>query len=105
MAFVATMNSTVIGGLTIVLHGYYSVKPIAYIYDIGVRPDFQRKGIGKALINEVCNFGKERGFEDAYVEAESGDIDAVEFYRRTNFSREMNATHFTYTFDDEKQTR
>jgi aminoglycoside 3-N-acetyltransferase I len=42
------------------------------------------------------------GFEDAYVEAESNDIDAVNFYRKTKYSSEMNAIHFTYIFDQEK---
>lgn len=95
--FVVLTDNEVVGGLTIyVLHRYYDTKPIAYIYDVGVRPDFQGKGLGKALIAEVCNFCNQNDFEDAYVEAESDDIDAVRFYRKTNFSSEMNAIHFTY---------
>jgi aminoglycoside 3-N-acetyltransferase I len=100
--FVVKSNNKVVGGLTIyVLHRYYGAKPIAYIYDVGVSPDFQGQGLGKALIAEVCNFCKQNDFEDAYVEAESDDIDAVEFYRKTNFSSEMNALHFTYDLSDE----
>lgn len=95
--FVVLLNNEVVGGLTIyVLHRYFGTKPIAYIYDVGVSPEFQRQGLGKALIAEVCNFCKKNGFEDAYVEAESDDIDAVSFYRKTKFSSEMNAIHFTY---------
>lgn len=95
--FVVLLNNEVVGGLTIyVLHRYYDTKPIAYIYDVGISPDFQGQGLGKALIAEVCNFCKQNGFEDAYVEAESDDIDAVSFYRKTKFSSEMNAIHFTY---------
>ncbi len=97
LVFVVILNSKVVGGLTIyVLHRYYGTKPIAYIYDVGVSPGFQGQGLGKALIAEVCNFCKQNDFEDAYVEAESDDIDAVEFYRKTKFSSEMNAIHFTY---------
>lgn len=95
--FVVLLNNEVVGGLTIyVLHRYYGTKPIAYIYDVGISPDFQGQGLGKALIAAVCNFCKQNGFEDAYVEAESDDIDAVSFYRKTKFSSEMNAIHFTY---------
>jgi aminoglycoside 3-N-acetyltransferase I len=95
--FVVMLNNVVVGGLTIyVLHRYYRTKPIAYIYDVGISPDFQGQGLGKALIAEVCNFCKQNDFEDAYVEAESDDIDAVSFYRKTKFSSEMNAIHFTY---------
>lgn len=99
--FVIMSNSKVVGGLTIyVLHRYYGTKPIAYIYDVGIRPDFQGQGLGKALITEVCNFCKHNDFEDAYVEAESDDIDAVSFYRKTKFSSELNAIHFTYDLSD-----
>jgi aminoglycoside 3-N-acetyltransferase I len=100
--FVVKSNNKVVGGLTIyVLHTYFGTKPIAYIYDVGVSPDFQRQGLGKALIAEVCNFCKQNDFEDAYVEVESDDIDAVEFYRKTEFSSEMKAIHFTYDLSDE----
>lgn len=103
IVFVVKENDKVVGGLTIyVLHSYYVEKPIAYIYDVGITPSSQGQGFGKALISEVCNFCKLNGFEDAYVEAESDDIDAIGFYRKTNFSNEMNAKHFTYTFDNER---
>ena len=92
-----TDNNEVVGGLTIyVLHRYFGTKPIAYIYDVGVSPEFQGQGLGKALIAEVCNFCKKNDFDDAHVEAESDDIDAVSFYRKTKFSSEMTAIHFTY---------
>lgn len=101
--FIVKVENKVVGGLTIyILHSYYSIKPIAYIYDVGITPRFQGQGLGKALIAEVCNFCKANGFEEAYVEAESNDIDAVNFYRKTKISNEMNATHFTYKFDSEK---
>jgi aminoglycoside 3-N-acetyltransferase I len=96
--FVVRKNNKVVGGLTIyILHRYYDNKPVAYIYDVGVTPDFQGQGLGKALIEEVCKYCKDNGFEDAYVEAESDDLDAVNFYRKTKYSSEMNAIHFTYT--------
>ena len=99
MVFVVKVQNKVVGGLTIfILHGYYSSKPIAYIYDVGISPGFQGRGLGKALIEKVCDFCRNNGFEEAYVEAESEDIDAIGFYRKTKFSNEMNATHFTYTF-------
>jgi len=99
--FVVLSNYKVIGGLTVyVLHRYYGTKPIAYIYDVGMSPDFQGRGFGKALMAEVCHFCKQNDFEEAYVEAESDDIDAVSFYRTTKFSSELNAIHFTYELSD-----
>ncbi len=99
IVFVVKVNGRVTGGLTIhVLPAYYSLRPSAYIYDVGITPDFQGQGQGKALITEVLNFCRHSNFELAYVEAESDDHDAVSFYRKLKFSSEMNATHFTYTF-------
>jgi aminoglycoside 3-N-acetyltransferase I len=101
IVFVVKLNNQVIGGLTIyVLHRYFGTKPVAYIYDVGIHPNFQGKGYGKALIAEVCSFCRQNGFEDAYVEAESEDLDTVAFYLRTNFTEKLNATHFIYTFTD-----
>ncbi len=98
--FVAKYDNKVLGGLTVyILNRYYSKKPIAYIYDIGVLANYQRKGIGKKLITYLINYCKENGFEEAYVEAETDDTQAVNFYRTTSFSNELQATHFTYSFD------
>ncbi len=103
LAFVVKEKQKIIGGLTIyVLHSYYGTKPIAYIYDVGITPEFQGKGLGKLLIAEVCKYCKDSGFENVYVEAESDDIDAVSFYRKTKYSSEMKAVQFTYVFDKKK---
>lgn len=100
-SLVAKKNNKVVGGLTVyILHLYYSTKPTAYIYDIGVLEEYQRKGFGKKLITYLINYCKENGFENAYVEAETDDIQAVNFYRTTSFSNELQATHFTYSFND-----
>jgi aminoglycoside 3-N-acetyltransferase I len=104
MVFVVIIDNNVVGGLTIyVLHRYYGTKPLAYIYDLGIAPAFQGKGMGKALIAEVCRFCKVSGFEEVYVEAEDEDLDAVNFYRKTAYSHEMVTRHFTYTLTDEPQ--
>lgn len=99
LAFVLRQNNEVVGGLTIyILQRYYGTKPIAYIYDVGISPKWQGQGFGKYLIAEVCQYCKVNGFEDAYVQAETDDIDAVNFYRKTKFDSEMNAIQFTYSF-------
>ncbi len=100
MVFVIKHNEKIVGGLTIyILHSYFGKKAIAYIYDIGVNPDYQGKGLGKSLIAEVCRYCNDNEFKDAFVEAESDDIDAVNFYRKTNYASAINATVFTYTFE------
>ena len=100
---VATFENSVIGGLTVyILHGYYSQKPTAYIYDVGVLSDYQRKGIGKKLIAYLTRYCKENGFEEAFVQAETDDLHAINFYRMTSISNELQATHFTYSVEKAK---
>lgn len=97
LVFVVKKNNIIVGGLTIyLLHSYYHSKPVAYIYDVAISPAFQGQGLGKKLISKVCKYCATHGFEDAYVEAESDDIAAVNFYRKTNYSSEIAAIHFTY---------
>jgi aminoglycoside 3-N-acetyltransferase I len=102
LVFVVRLNDKVVGGLTIyILQRYYGAKPSAYIYDVGIQPAFQGQGFGKSLMAAVCEYCRANGFEEAYVEAESNDLEAVEFYRKTTFNSEMNATHFTYRFGND----
>ena len=100
LVLVAKQGETVVGGLTVyILHRYYTEKPVAYIYDLGVAPDQQRKGIGKKLIAYLLEYCREQGFEDAYVAAEADDEQAVNFYRATPAGEGLEVVHFTYTLD------
>ncbi|MDZ4710175.1 MAG: GNAT family N-acetyltransferase [Saprospiraceae bacterium] len=96
----AKYEGQVIVGVTVyILPNYYSTKPIAFAYDMGIRYDFQRKGIRKKLIGRLVQYCRENDFDHAFVEAETEDIHAVNFYRSTPVSSELNAVQFTYSFD------
>jgi aminoglycoside 3-N-acetyltransferase I len=99
LSFIAIENNKVVGGLTAyILDRYDSEKPSAYVYDLAVLPDFQRKGFGKQLIAVITEYCKENGFYDVFVQTERDDLQAVNFYRGTKISSEIQATHFTYSF-------
>lgn len=101
LIFIANIDDTIIGGLTIrILSNYYSEKPIAYIYDLAIQKSQQRNGYGGKLMEHALNYCKTQGYENAYVEAESDDIQAVDFYRSTPFDSELQATHFTYNLEN-----
>jgi aminoglycoside 3-N-acetyltransferase I len=98
MVFVLLMNHEVIGGLTAhVLAGYDSEKPSAYIYDVAVAPDFQRKGFGKKLMAAFNVYCSTQGFKETFVQAETGDEHAVQFYRGTAVTMELPAIQFVYS--------
>jgi aminoglycoside 3-N-acetyltransferase I len=97
LVWVAEVNHQVIGGLTAyVLDQYYSEKPLAYLYDLGVNPEYQRQGIGKVLISSLTDYCFENRFEEVFVQAYANDIAAVEFYRATGAS-ELSFLQFSYS--------
>lgn len=97
-AVVAKVRNRVVGGLTVyILDQYYSERPLAYIYDLAVLTDYQRKGIGRSLIEFTKECGKRRGFEEVFVQADKVDEHAVKFYRSTRVTEEEQVIHFYYT--------
>jgi aminoglycoside 3-N-acetyltransferase I len=99
MVFVAMAENQVVGGLTAhVLERYDAEKPAAYIYDLAVAIPFQRKGIGHRLIETLTAYCRENGFSEAFVQADKEDQHAIDFYRKTAISQELEAVHFTYSF-------
>ena len=96
--FVAMNNQEVVGGLTAyVLHQYYSKRPLAYIYDLAVSTQHQRKGIGRQLIAAFNLYCKDQGFEEVFVQADKVDDYALDFYRKTKITAEEQVVHFSYT--------
>ncbi|RZL40910.1 MAG: GNAT family N-acetyltransferase [Pedobacter sp.] len=96
MVFVAIQNNEVIGGLTAyTLQQYYVQKPVVYIYDLAVKREFQRHGIGKKLIAEINNYCKGIGVQEVFVQADEVDDYALDFYRSTGGSAEK-VVHFSY---------
>lgn len=94
--FVALLENKVIGGLTAyTLDQYYSTKPLVYIFDLAVKREFQRQGIGKNLISTINAYCKEAGVEEVFVQADLVDDYALDFYRSTGGIPE-DVVHFTY---------
>ena len=94
---IAKIENKIVGGLTVyILDQYYSQKPLAYIYDLAVLTEYQRKGVGKSLIEFTINYCKSMGFEQAFVQAEKIDDYAIDFYRLTKPTTEEQVLHFTY---------
>ena len=96
LVFVAMSENKVVGGLTAyVLQQYYSVRPLVYIYDLAVKTDYQRQGIGSMLISGITNYCRETGIEEVFVQADEEDNYALEFYHSTGATAEK-VVHFYY---------
>jgi ribosomal protein S18 acetylase RimI-like enzyme len=101
--FVAVLGGAeVIGGLTAyVLPSVYFAASEIYIYDLAVKAEHQRKGIGTRLINELKTYCAPLGHKEIFVQADLEDQHALDFYRATGGSPE-SVVHFSYALIDEK---
>ncbi len=96
IAFVAMDNKEVVGGLTAYeLPLYYSEKSEMYIYDIAIKPEFQRKGLGKKLLNALSKYCIQNNITEMFVEAHEEDTNAVNFYHNAGGQAEK-VIHFKF---------
>ena len=80
-AIVAIANNAVIGGLT--AHTLPMTRnPSAEIllYDIAVRRDRQRTGVGRQLVAELRSLAADAGVRVLFVPADNEDTHALDFY-------------------------
>ena len=102
VALVAFSENEVIGGLTAYeLQMYDSDTSEIFVYDVAVKPAFQRLGIGRRLIHTLRDYCSRNGIKEFFVLAHEEDEQAVEFYHSTggksekviNFLYEAAVTH------------
>jgi len=74
---------------------YYSKSPLVYIFDLAVKTEFQRQGIGKMLITGNNSYCKDIGAEAVMVQADEVDDYAIKFYHSTGAKAEK-IIHFEY---------
>ncbi len=100
LVFAAVLDNKVVGGLTAyVLEQYYLEMPQAYMYDLAVATNMQRRGIGRKLIAATNAFCREKGFEEVFVQADMADAHALDFYRAMKPTKELQAVHFSYVLN------
>ena len=100
-AFAALVGKEVVGGIT----GFY--LPLTrlerrelFIYDLAVRVDWQRKGIGRALFDSLRQAAAAEGIGEGFVLADDEDTHALDFYRALGASASpVTAFSFPITGD------
>jgi aminoglycoside 3-N-acetyltransferase I len=81
-ALVATEEGVVVGGLTAhVLPMTRNRSSELFLYDLAVRTDRRRRGIGRALVEELLALAKSVGIRTTFVPADDEDTHALDFYR------------------------
>ena len=84
VAMAAFYKNDIAGGLTAYeLPMYHSDNSEIFLYDLAVKPEYQRLGIGKGLIHSLKEYCVKNGIKEFFVLAHEEDEHAVEFYRST----------------------
>ncbi len=101
IAIVALAENEVLGGLTAYeLPMYYSDSSEVFLYDLAVKPEHQRLGIGKGLIQSLKEHCIKNGIKEFFVMAHEEDEHAIEFYRSTGGKSEK-VVNFLYETGEE----
>lgn len=78
----AFIDEQIVGGLT--AHSLPMTRVEAseiFIYDIAVRADYQRRGIGRRLLTDLLRAATVNGVLDLFVPVDNEDTHALDFYR------------------------
>jgi len=98
-AMAAFIDDQLVGGVTAhVIPMTTSESAELFIYDIAVRTDRQRQGIGRALMTALGAAAMADGIGAVFVPADNEDADALEFYRRLG-GAPAPVTIFTFAGD------
>lgn len=75
------------GGAVVGYAGLMCVVPIADIQTIGVLPEYEGHGIGRAMLTELIAESRRRGAEDVMLEVSAANPRAQDLYRRYGFEQ------------------
>ncbi|HRX59131.1 MAG TPA: GNAT family N-acetyltransferase [Eubacteriales bacterium] len=68
------------------VYGFTSGKsPVAWVREVAVRPEYRKKGYGRALVESVVQYGLARGAGCSFLMADDCNTGAVALYRQIGF--------------------
>ena len=82
LAIAAFDRDQLIGGVTAhILPMTRTETPEVFIYDIAVRKDHQRAGVGRQLMADLRSIAEASRIRDLFVFADDDELHALDFYR------------------------
>jgi len=100
-AMAAFVNDQLVGGVTAhAIPMTASESSELFVYDIAVRADVQRQGIGRALMTALRFAATTEGIGVVFVPADNEDTHALDFYRSLG-GVPTPVTFFTFAGDPE----
>lgn len=99
-ALAAFEGDDIVGGITAhVLPMTRAEASELFVYDLAVREDYQRRGIGRRLMETLHEAGQAAGIPVMFVPADNEDVHALDFYHAIG-GDPAPVTIFTFSADD-----
>jgi ribosomal protein S18 acetylase RimI-like enzyme len=83
-----------------VILGYFEEEGRIWFEMLAVSEKFRKKGIGKALINRVCEIGTSKNFRACFVDVDISNSGGIIFYKKCGFEQVGNINHYYYDDTD-----
>jgi aminoglycoside 3-N-acetyltransferase I len=100
-AFAAFAGDEIVGGVTAhTLPMTRAETSEIFIYDVAVRADHQRRGVGRRLIAALRESAAAAGTHELFVPADNEDVHALDFYRALGG---VGAPVTIFTFSDQER--
>ncbi len=97
IVFIAEKDGKIIGGMTAhILHSTYFESAYVYVYDLAVKGEFQRQGVGTKLMEKIKDYSRKLGFDEVFLQADKVDKYAVDFYTKIGGLPEDDVIHFAF---------
>lgn len=95
---VAVSGGIVVGQCAAVIHRHPDKVTELYIDEVGIAPAFQRKGVGRALVERMIGIGRELGCGEAWVGTEPDNLPARGLYESLEVKRDEAETFVMYVY-------
>lgn len=92
--FIAESDGIVAGFLLARTVPGNSEKPDADLYNIAVRPEMLRQGVGAALMSELLRAAASTHTQNIWLEVRESNSAAIRFYERHGFVKELTRPNF-----------
>lgn len=79
-----------------VIMGEFEEEGRIWLELLAVSKKFRRKGIGKALINKVCEIGKSKDYRACFIDVDVRNSGARSFYKKIGFKQVGEIKHYYY---------
>lgn len=97
--FVAELDGNVAGYVHVEVYSLLYYESMANILGLAVASDCRRKGVGRALMNRVEAWAKEKGIREIRLNSGGTRKEAHEFYRAIGYDDEKVQVRFIKSVD------